>query len=732
MSQLPHYNYPANTLLEIDGAQYHPQPSPVPGRLHLIHVITGQPFLCPDHDGTISYPTPEALDELKIQGRLREIYPEPLLNAQKIAAKTEWDHSDCLALDPGSEKMLVQCELLDENNVPNGIKAMQIALPHLWTDELRQKYGEHDNIHNIRRWRSERGVKGRRTCKDMVRMNGKVPRAPWLNDVVEQIKQKHAMRCAATEGSFIDHLALASAELTLVNNGHHPFYPAPDTPYRCFSYATFRRACRKIIGSEIDEARHGPDYVEAKHKGAGKKLTANRILQRVIIDHTELDCFIVSDEAKPWCAERAWLTLAIDVHSRACLAALVTLLPPSYWTVFEIVRRMLLPKRPPSRLVERFPILRRLCGRPTEIIVDNGVEFRCKSMRDFARSTGISIRHAPIKKPRYKAIGERAFGTIPVWLLEGLPGHTKSIQYNRIAKNEPQAKAEVTLLGLEARANWTTGEYNVAPHEGIDNRPPALMFQNSANAHGIDVMCDIRAAMINIMEVEENVRITNSGARIFGLRYHSVRNVPTLLNDNLRFEPRRKKDDAVGITTKVKFDPSNIATVHAWNRHTRTYVTLECEDASYSDGMPLAFHQSLMERAAAEGRAFCSEDERLEFRAVRIAAIKDVAPKAKAREKAELARLYEHPRIRQLTGNIVSVDFDVAEAVPTDGFITHDQASQTAFDVEVMTGAPPRHRRTPAKGRSDRRSLPDTASKGDAAPIKRNKRSRAAGGEYAA
>lgn len=732
MTSLPPYNYPAGTLFRIDGALYRPIPDSIPDRVHLMCVRTGQPFRCPNEQGIPELPTPDALDQLKIEGRLTEEYPDSMIKARRIAAKTEWDRSDCTKLDPGSEKMLAQCELLDDHGVPNGTKAIQIALPDLWTDQHRERFGEYSNPHTIKRWRRERGSTGQRTCKDMVRMTGKVLRSPWLDDVVEQIKQKHALNCHISAGAIITHHGLAAAEIKAVNDGHHPHYPAPEKPYRCFSYDTFRRACIALEGSETLEARHGRQYVEAKLKGAGRKLTASRILEKVIVDHTELDAFTIIDPEKQWLSQRAWLTVAIDVHSRGCLAWVLTFVPPSYWTVYELLRRMLRPKRPPKALADRFPILKRMCGRPAELIVDNALEFRCKSMRDMAGSTGIGVRFAPVKKPRYKAIGERALGTIPRLLLDGMTGRTWGVEYSRLAEYDPQEKAEITMIGLEALLNWAIAEYNVAHHDGIGDRQPALVFRNSANAHGIDVMCDLRAAHLEIMEVEENVQLTKSGARVFGLRYHCPRNVPVLLEENLRFEPRRQARDTASITTKVKFDPSNISKVYVWNRHRRTYLELQCEEEAYSDGMPLSFHRELVESAKEEGRAFCSEEERLEFRAIRIAALKNLTPKAKARERAALARLYEHPRIRQITGNLVSVDFDVAESATADEFITHDVASQTSFDAEVLATTPPVRRRSDASNRRDRRGDTEANRPSKETTRVRSRRSRAAGGEYGA
>lgn len=741
---LPNFIYPVGTVIEIDGRPHKPPVEHVPGLLSIVDMQTGQPLLVPDGQGGTRYPKQSDYDAMTIDGRIEVILPTNVIASRALMAKAEWDMSDLEAIDPGVRKITAICETLDENGVKNGLKAVETGLKKYWTEELRAKFGDAPKPSTVKKWRMTRGKPGARIPRLMVRLNGKVPRKPHDSDVPLEIRRKHALAAWTGKGKIKVHHGLATTELIEVNEGRSTLYPKPDTPYPIFSYDTFRRDYYKIVGSETVETRDGKRMVESAMRGGGKPLTASRINEKVIIDHTPLDCFLVVDPERDIVAGRPWLTLAIDVHSRAILAWVITFRPPSYWTVCECLRRMNLPKRPPPMDLERYPILARICGKPGELILDNAAEFTGHGLEDAAKSGSFSVRFCPIKQPRYRAIGERAIGTIQRRMLENLPGGTMPIEYTRRTEYDAQDLAVATPNELEALANKAIAEYHVEPHDGLGGLQPALVFQKSANRHGIDVMGDTARWRLETLESKPNVQVTKSGVRIFnGLRYECAVGVPRLINNCLRFEPQRQSSVDASITTKVKYDPENISVIHAWDKTTLSYVKLKCSDETYADGMPLWFHQHLAELAgkAATGKAkptarkrvklptdpaaradaiekmrqeeqeqdaaaikgFNTEAERLASRTLRIEAIRKIAPGALHRERITVARLYEIPRLRQLTGNIVHLKTDYAASATTDDFISHDVSALTALDAEILALRPDVEKPKSRTGKADRR-----------------------------
>ncbi|QXQ06233.1 transposase family protein [Sphingosinicellaceae bacterium] len=749
---LPRYNYPIGTIIRIDGRPHKPPVYAVPGRLMLMDCHTGQPFLIPDGHGGTAMPTDDDYDRLVVDDRIDVTLPENVVASRLLAATAEFDMSDLEEIDPGLRKSIAQVEVLDANGIKNGVKAIADGLAEHWTPALRDEHGEPDNAHTIKRWRSERGKPGARRPKLMVRLSGKVPRAPYLDDTAEEIRQKHALDTVQTKRSMTGGYSLAATELREVNMGMSVLYPTPEKPYPIFSYDAFRRSCIALRGSDTVAARDGKEMVKSTMRGGGQPLTASRILEKVIIDHTPLGAFVVIDIERDIVAGRPWLTFAIDVHSRAIVAWVITFRPPSYATVCETLRRMNLPKRPPAVDAERYPILKRICGKPTEIIVDNASEFTCHGMEDATKSAGISVRWCPIKSPTYRAVGERVNGTVERKMLEHLPGAAGTILENERSGHDGQDYAAVTINEIEALCNKAIAELHTEINEGIGCQP-ALKWQKSANRHGIDVMGDVRRFRLDTLDVQQNVRITKSGARMFnGLRYFCHAGVPRLIDNNLRFEPRRQAKVDASVVTKVKFDPENIAVVHAWDKTTKSYVELKCQNETYADGMPLWFHRDLVALAAKEAtaepedsakprakrlaqaadgdipppslrrlsqidqdeaapRGFNTEAERLEARARRITAVRNIAPGAKHRERLTLAKLLEIPRLRRITGNIVHLDTDYAASASIDDFISHDSAALTALDAEILAPrSVPRRKARP--GRFDRDGHVDTRDAG--------------------
>lgn len=698
---MPHYNIPGKAITEIHGAPYIDRGETIPGRIYLMHAVTGAAFLMPGADGRPEMPTPADYDELLRTGQLVVKEPTPLVEARRLAREAQWDSEECQKISPGCRKMLAQCRLLDDHGIPNGSKAIAKALSTLWSAELQEKFGAHDNPHTVKRWRTSRGKVGDRTERDMVNMSGKVPRAPYFDDIPHEVVQKAALRYYTCRGTYKEAWSEAADELRLINRGESEQYPKPAKPFRIPSYHTVRRACRAIECAATIQARDGKQAVQADWRGAGKPLAAGRALELGIIDHTPIPGFFVIDPEREIVVGQPWLSTHMDVSSRAILAHLISYNPPSIWTVGELIRRSNLPKRPPSKLAERYPCLRRILGKSAEIILDNAPEFICQAFEDAAKSVGFGVRHCPIRMPRYRAIKERFYKTIESLGLQRLPGSTRPIKLARKLGHDPQKEALVTVTELEAIVNAAIARYHIEPHEGLQGRQPALVFEKSVNKHGIDLIHDVAGFQREIMDMRSGVQLSKSGIRMFSLRYHDPRAVPALLDDLVPLEGKRQRREEATATVKVKFDPSDISRVQVWNRKTRTYVALRCADETYSDGMPLWYHDHLRKLAREESAAFNTEEERCAFRARITAAIRNISPQAKHQEREVVARLYDIPRLRQITGNLVHLHTEGSEAVTSDDFIAHDLAATTALDDEIL--APRPAPRAKAKPRRDRR-----------------------------
>jgi len=708
-----HIKFPAGTIINIRGAEYVPQ-GYQHGNLHIVHRFTGQPYVHEHDDGTVGLMTPEEFDRLLDEGDLKIEGPRTTDTVRLKNETSEWTIAQASKLDPAVEKMLVQCRILDDAGIPNSDKAIGRFFDKKWTKELQEKYGDHDPARTVRSWRSTRGRPGHRHAREMVRLNRVKGVRRSVDNVNRQVMWKHAIEGWTGKAAVKDVHAAYAAEIDQINEGRHPIISRPDKPYSRISERTIRRAYNELESSATTGAKFGRNAVEQDWAGAGRTLTADFAFHRVIIDHTRLNAFAVDDEFE-MVLGRPWLSLAIDVRTRAIVGWLITFIDPCTWTVGEIVRRMALPKRPPPAMAKRYPVLRLMRGKATEIVVDNAAEFRSFMFEAAARSAGFGIRFCPIKSPRYRAVGERAMGTINREICRLLPGSTLSPHDARRFEHDPQAEALVLLVEIEAVANMAIAIYNTEPHDGLGGRQPALVMEQELNRNGIMNFADLDSFRIDTMKIVEDAQISNTGIRAFGLRYHDIVAVRGLLDDLVPLEGRRTRRDDATATVDFRYDPMDIDRIHVWNRRTRKYVELVCSDERYADGMPLWFHEEVQKAAKAEGARFNTEDERLSARNRLIQAIRDIAPDAKVKVREKVAKLLEIPRIRQITGNIVELVEAEPVAVELSEFISCDRAAETSLDHEILSTRPSRDgkkKRAALKSRRDRRD----ASREDMAP----------------
>ena len=463
-------------------------------------------------------------------------------------------------------------------------------------------------------------------------------------------------------------------------------------------------------------------------------------MNRVIIDHTRLDVMavVVLDDGEIVAVGRPWLTLAIDVYSRAVVAHLISFIPPCAWTLGEILRRMVLPKRPPKDEAERWPVLVQLRGKPKEIIVDNAPEFRSHAAERSIRASTIGMRHCPIKRPRYRAIGERAMGTVNRLVSKGVPGCTIPAAEARRVGYDPTKHGLAEIGQIEGLTNLAVTLHNLEPNSDLRNRQPALMFHKDADARGITNLADLDAVMRDFMTLVPGHQITRSGIEWKGLRFAGNAEVIRLLNDLAGLEPasaRRANGDATA-TVDFVYDPLDISRIHVWNRAARDYVELRCDDADYADGMPLFVHEMIVESAKASAEAFGTERERIAVRDRLVQAKRHLDPDQSLKQREAAMRLREAPRLRQIAGNVVHLHTGPSQPVSAYELIPQERAALTKFDMEVLNRRPdPRtdgnRRRSTRTARDAGQAMKPAAGKVAAATAKTQPaRRRAVAGGY--
>lgn len=195
-----------------------------------------------------------------------------------------------------------------------------------------------------------------------------------------------------------------------------------------------------------------------------------RPLERVEIDHTRLDLFVI-DPITKMPIGRPTLTLAIDKYSRMILGFYISFHGAGFLAVMHCLKHAILPKTYVKGVYPSVEHRWNVYGIPEMIVVDNGLEFHGDGFEDACLQLGMVPSYCPVRKPWFKAIVERYFGTLNRRLLHGLPGTTFSNIFER-GDYDPAKNAIIALDTLiEITHVFIIDYYSQRKHRGIKDIP---------------------------------------------------------------------------------------------------------------------------------------------------------------------------------------------------------------------------------------------------------------------
>jgi putative transposase len=176
------------------------------------------------------------------------------------------------------------------------------------------------------------------------------------------------------------------------------------------NYRTIKRRVDAIDARESVRKRSGSKAANDRFRPTSVLSTADLLpLERVQIDHTLVDVFIV-DEGDRLPIGRPWLTLVIDVASRAVLGFSVSLDEPSTASVALALVQAVLPKD--LWLADReLEVPWPMWGLPELLQLDNAPEFHSRALIRGAQKYGVRIDYRPPASPHFGGHIERLIGT---------------------------------------------------------------------------------------------------------------------------------------------------------------------------------------------------------------------------------------------------------------------------------------------------------------------------------
>lgn len=503
---------------------------------------------------------------------------------------------------------------------------------------------------SIRRWVRSRGEPGLRRLREMTeRYRPGLGRR--LHPFVDETLSTHMER-------YWDSPRVTPKEVwvrvvTTIADKNSGLAVLPEHRIPSIAYSTVWRRCQTEMTFERARRRYGAKEAARRFKAIKGSLEVNRLLDLAIMDHTDVDCWVIDDVTHQPIG-RPRITFLIDACSRYPLGFNIGWKSAGLEAAIACLRHAL-PKK--VNLRAKYPEIKHewlAYGQPREILVDQGLEFMGTSFEDVCADLGISIRPAPVRTPEYKGEIERFIGTAnrqAFHRLKGsVPGKPQALQALGI---DPEKDAIYFLSELEELiTRWIVDVYAREPHR-ILNAAPARVWEDRRKTDPIELCPDLTALNAACSKVVKRV-LTRNGIELNNLTYRSEA-VSDLLED-LVPRSRKRNVSAHGVPVKIKYHPEDLGHIYVWNEVRGKYVQLPCTKPKYAEGLGEYHHGKIRDWARETNREFASESEMCRAR-VELYEFMDTIAVDRVRDRKRLQRL-RHPERQLLADRVRLSDVD--------------------------------------------------------------------------
>lgn len=325
-----------------------------------------------------------------------------------------------------------------------------------------------------------------------------------------------------------------------------------------------------------DSSRLGADVARNKYRSVMGGLKVSQILERVEIDHTPLD-LIVIDKTTMLPLGRAWLTLALDKHSRTVVGFYISFNPPSSYAVLQCLKQMILPK---DDLLKRFPDIKNdwpVFGIPDLLALDNGMDLHSDALKKACLELGIQILFCPAATPEMKGSVERFFRTINQGLIHHLPGTT----FSNIAERGDYPAEGLAAIDMETLVHlitkWIVDVYNVTPHKSIGDTPKNK-WMDSVKHRIIDL--PVYPAQLDVITgVPAKRTVFHYGIELEGLHYNNrqLQEIRKISGENMQVE--------------LKFYEDQVAYIDVFDPYAKEYLRVDAVHEDYAKDLHREAHR---------------------------------------------------------------------------------------------------------------------------------------------
>lgn len=340
----------------------------------------------------------------------------------------------------------------------------------------------------------------------------------------------------------------------------------------CPSMRTIYRMLEQASRYEMTVLRKGKAAADRRFHIVKRGTNTQRILERLEIDHTPLDLFVVDEKTWLPCG-RPTLTMIIDHRSRMPVGYYLSFGPPSTAAVVNALRHAILPKKKGPLVLPNLPIQNDwVCyGLPELIVVDNGLEFHGRTIDSLCMDLGFRVEYCPKRQPRFKGTIERYLKTINYYFAHQLPGTTFAHFHER-NDYDPTKHALLTFVELkQILEKWLLDVYAQTPHRGL-GMTPAQAWKDGLQFHEPQLPTDLRTLQQRIGESVSR-KLRRDGFELHSIRYGGPEIAPIL------------NQYGEGVEVRVVFDSEDLSEVQIWGPGDVDPITVQSLDLEFARGL---------------------------------------------------------------------------------------------------------------------------------------------------
>lgn len=352
-----------------------------------------------------------------------------------------------------------------------------------------------------------------------------------------------------------------------------------------------------------DAKRVGRSFAKNKWRYSLKGDQSTRIMERIEVDHTLLDIWVL-DPRSGMPLGRPWITLLIDRYSGYLLGFYISFYGPSSATVARAIKVSIMPKDDWVAAVPDAPNRWTAMGIGEQYVVDNGLEFHSQAFERIAWELRCDLLFNPVRQPWLKSAIERAM----METSRVLPAQGK---VHRPIPNavlpSPGEGAAITFDDLcTCLLEWASQKYPLHIHrktlcrpldlweEGRAGMPPAML---PTQLSGLDLLCGLSAQR----------RVDGDGVFFNYLRYNSVE-----LQDY-------RRSFGSSLRTEIRFNPDDLLQIHVHLPKAGSWLRVPLQRPTLPEGQGLSLIQlQILRREAGKKLTRANAEEALRQAAERL------------------------------------------------------------------------------------------------------------------